>query len=137
MTDEETIRNFIQVIYPRAASSGNADVYAALYADDALWSAPNLPDRRGAANIRFAYIARNTDIDVATKLEDCAVAGDLGFATGLVHVLEMPRDGTPSVTYCFRAQWVFRKIQSTWKIKYQIWNDKPMHLVAPLFAKAP
>lgn len=137
MTDEQAIKNFIQAIYPAAASSGNADTYAALYADDALWSPPNLPDRRGPGNIRFAYIARNTDIDVAMKVEDHAVAGDLGFVTGLVYVVERRRDGTPPVTYFFRAQWIFRKIRGIWKIARQIWNDKPAQLVAPLFADAP
>lgn len=136
MTDEERIKNFIQVIYPAAASSGNADTYAALYADDALWSAPNLPDRRGPAGIRFAYIARNTDIRVATKVEDYAAAGDLGFATGLVHVIEAPRNGAPRMTYLFRAQWVFRKIRNAWKIQYQVWNDKPTDLIAEHFPEA-
>lgn len=131
--DLEVIKRLIEETYPNTANSGDADAYAALYTDNALWSPPSAPDRRGKANIRFGFIAKNSDINATMKVDGCEIIGDFGFVTAIARVKVMPRDGSESLLYFYRGLWHVRKISGDWKIDRQIWTEKPAYQLQPHF----
>jgi uncharacterized protein (TIGR02246 family) len=131
--DIEAVTRLIEETYQNTANSGDAEAYASLYTENAIWSPPSAPDRRGKANIKFGFIVKNADISATMKVDDCEVIGDFAFVTAMARVKVMPRDGSESILYFYRGLWHVRKIAGSWKIDRQIWTEKPAHQFQPHF----
>lgn len=125
--DIDAVKRLIEETYQNIANSGDPEAYVSLYTDDALWSPPSAPDRRGKANIKFGFIAKNSDISATMKVDDCEIIGDFGFVTAMARVKVMPRDGKEPILYFYRGLWHVRKISGNWKIDRQIWTEKPAY----------
>ncbi len=128
-------RSLIEATYPRVANSGDADAYAALYTQDAIWSPPDAPDRHGQSEIRFGYIAKNADINAMMHVDDVRIASTLAYVSALARVQVKHRAKGGNSTYFYRGLWLLRKEHGQWKIQRQIWTNKPAEPLADFFSQ--
>jgi uncharacterized protein (TIGR02246 family) len=128
MDDEATIRALLEERYTACLNTADVDSYSALYADDVIWAAPNLPDGRSRAEIAtlldglFSKVTQQLTVHV----DDLTVTGDsavaLGVATGTV-ARKPDGDAQPLK---LRAIWVLRRDDDgTWRITRQVGTPKP------------
>ena len=126
--DRDSIRKVFEEVYADNVRTKNLQGYGDMYTKDALWMAPNVPDRCGREDIveGFAESVANQDIDPVFTADEIEVMGDFGYVTGTsVATIYLQDDSTPKEVK-FRALWLMKKVQDTWKIDRQIWNNKPL-----------
>jgi len=123
--DREAIRSLIEKTYPELANAGDAEGYGELYTSDARWFPPHVPDRRGPAEIRFAFTAKNADIDARMHVDDLDVLGDIAHVSALARVLIRQRHTNATWEDSYRGFWLLRRQSGVWKIHRQIWTPKP------------
>jgi uncharacterized protein (TIGR02246 family) len=129
MDDETAIRELLEQRYAACLNGEDVDGYSALYADDVIWAAPNLPDGRSPAEIAklltglFSKVTQQltVHVDDLTVNADTAIA--LGVASGTV---ARKPDGDPQ-PLTIRAMWVLRRTDggSGWLITRQVGTPKP------------
>ncbi len=127
-SDRNEIRRVFEEVYAENVRSKNLQGYGEMYAEDALWMAPNVADRCGREDIveGFAEQIANQDIDPIFTADEIEVMGDFGYVIGISLATIYPHDGSPSKQVKFRALWLMKKYQGQWKIVRQIWNNKPL-----------
>ncbi len=123
--DKDEIRKLFEEVYPSNVIAGDLYGYADMYTEDALWIAPGDVVRRGPTDIAegfAAQIAKN-EINPSLTAEEIEVIGDFGYIVGVSEAKIRSRDDSESTRVAlFRAVWLMRKEQGTWKIARQIWN---------------
>ena len=126
--DRNEIRRVFEEVYAENVRSKNLEGYGNMYTEDALWMAPDAIDRCGRAEIveGFAEQIANQDIDPVFTADEIEVMGDFGYVMGISIATIYPHNGSSSKQIKFRALWLMKKVQDTWKIDRQIWNDKPL-----------
>lgn len=127
-SDRDEIRKVFEVVYADNIRTKNLQGYGEMYTEDALWMAPNVSDRCGKEDIieGFAESVANQDIDPVFTADEIQVMGDFGYVIGISIATIYPNDGSAPKEVKFRALWLMKKIQGSWKIDRQIWNSKPM-----------
>lgn len=127
-SDREAIRQVFEEVYADNVRTKNLTGYGEMYTDDALWMAPNVPDRCGREDIieGFAQSVVNQDIDPTFTAEEIEVMGDVGYVIGVSLANIYPLDGSPAKQAKFRALWLMKQEGGEWKISRQIWNNKPL-----------
>lgn len=128
ISDCDAIRRVFEEVYADNVRSKNLMGYGEMYTEDALWMAPNVPDRCGKGDIveGFAESVANQDIDPMFTADEIEVMGDFGYAIGISIATIYPHDGSPAKEAKFRALWLMKKEGGDWKIDRQIWNNKPV-----------
>jgi uncharacterized protein (TIGR02246 family) len=127
MDDEAAIRELLEVRYAACLNNEDVDGYSALYADDVIWAAPNMPDGRSPAEIARLLTALFSKVtqQLTVHLDDLTVNGDtaiaLGTATGTV---ARKPDGDPQ-PLALRAMWTLRGSDGGWVITRQVGTPKP------------
>jgi len=133
--DESAIQN-IQNAWYKAFNAGNGAGVAALYADDAVLMAPNVPEARGIAAIRDYYskaapesqAAGHTAVQGANS--DIGMAGDLAWQ-GYTYTVT---DQSGATVETGKSLTVFqRKDGGKWMIIRDTWNSD----AAPTSAATP
>ena len=124
----DQIRRVFESVYADNVRTKNLQGYGEMFTQDALWMAPNVPDRCGQAAIiaGFQEQVANQDIDPTFTADEIEVMGDLGYVIGTSIATIYPHDGSASTEAKFRALWLMKKVQGVWKINRQIWNNKPI-----------
>lgn len=127
-SDRDEIRRVFEEVYADNVRAKNLIGYGEMYTEDALWMAPNVPDRCGREDIiaGFAESVANQDIDPIFTADEIEVMGDSGYVIGISLATIYPNDGSPSKQAKFRALWLMKKVYGDWKIHRQIWNNKPL-----------
>ncbi|MEH2326860.1 MAG: DUF4440 domain-containing protein [Nostoc sp.] len=125
--DKEKIKEIFEEVYANNVKSENLHGYGEMYTENALWIAPNVPDRVGISDIveGFSEQIANSRIDPIFTAEEIEVIGDFGYVVGTSIATVSPKDGSPSKQVKFRALWLMKKDCDRWKINRQIWNNKP------------
>ncbi len=126
--DRDEIRRVFEEVYADNVRNKNLQGYGEMYTEDALWMAPNVPDRCGREDIieGFAESVANQDIDPLFTADEIEVMGDFAYVIGISIATIYPNDGSTSRQAKFRALWLMKKVQGLWKIDRQIWNNKPL-----------
>jgi uncharacterized protein (TIGR02246 family) len=126
--DKDQIRCVFEEDYPNNVRCANLSGYAQMYTEDALWMAPGVIDRCGISDIveGFAEQIYDNVIDPVFTAEEIEVMGDFGYVIGTSIATIRPKDGSPSRQSKFKALWLMKKEDRTWKINRQIWNNKPL-----------
>ncbi len=127
-SDRNEIRKVFEEVYAENVRAKNLQGYADMYTENALWMAPNVPDRCGREDIveGFAQQIANQDIDPTFTADEIEVMGDFGYVIGISLATISPDDDSPPKQAKFRALWLMKKKQGQWKIDRQIWNNKPL-----------
>ncbi|MDZ8223779.1 MULTISPECIES: YybH family protein [unclassified Nostoc] len=127
-SDKEKIRTVFEEVYAANVKSEDLCGYGEMYTEDALWMAPNVPDRVGINDIveGFSEQIASNKIDPIFTAEEIEVIGDFGYVLGISLATIYPKDGSPSKLVKFRALWLMKKQDNNWKISRQIWNNKPL-----------
>ena len=127
-SDKEKIRTVFEEVYAANVKSENLAGYGEMYTEDALWMAPNVPDRVGISDIieGFSQQIATNKIEPVFTAEEIEVMGDFGYVIGISVATVYPRDGSPSKQVNFRALWLMKKEHHHWKISRQILNNKPI-----------
>ncbi len=127
-TDREEIRKVFESVYADNVRAKNLQGYGEMYTEDALWMAPNEPDRCGREDIieGFAHQVAQQDIDPVFTADEIEIMGDVGYVNGISMATIYPQDGSPAKQVKLRALWLMQKVQGAWKINRQIWNNKPL-----------
>ncbi len=125
--DQEKIRIVFEEKYSNCVRNRDLDGYGELYTEDALWMSPNVADRRGIPDIKegFSLQIANQNIDPTFTADEIEVMGETGYVVGMSEARISPLDGNPPKIVKYRALWVMKKKDETWKIDRQIWNVKP------------
>jgi uncharacterized protein (TIGR02246 family) len=126
--DRDEIRKVFEEVYAENVKTKNLQGYGDMYTENALWMAPDVPDRRGRQDIieGFAETIANQDIDPVFTADEIEVMGDFGYVIGISIATIYPHDGSPTKQVNFRALWLMKKDCGSWKIDRQIWNNKPL-----------
>jgi uncharacterized protein (TIGR02246 family) len=126
--DEATIRG-INPAWFKAYNAGDANGLVALYAEDAVVSAPGVPAARGHNAIRALFmkdVAASAAAGVTLHggpTTDVGVSGDLGWESGTFTVTD--KSGATVDTGKYVS--VFGRKDGKWLILRDIWNtDGPM-----------
>ncbi|MEH2438512.1 MAG: DUF4440 domain-containing protein [Nostoc sp.] len=127
-SDKEKIKSVFEEVYAANVKSEDLCGYGEMYTEDALWMAPNVPDRVGINDIveGFSEQIASNKIDPIFTAEEIEVIGDFGYVLGISIATIHPKDGSPSKLVKFRALWLMKKQDNNWKISRQIWNTKPL-----------
>ncbi len=128
MSDREEIRRVFEDVYGENVRNKDLRGYGEMYTEDALWIPPDVQDRCGVEDIieGFAHTVTNQDIDPIFSADEIDVMGDFGYVNGISIAKIFPHDGSEPKTVKFRALWLMKKVNGEWKIKRQIWNNKPL-----------
>ncbi|MEA5470605.1 YybH family protein [Spirulina sp. 06S082] len=126
--DRSEIRRVFEEVYAENTRTKNIEGYGDMYTENALWMAPNVPDRCGREDIMagFAESIAHQDIDPVFTADEIEVMGDFGYVIGISLATIYPEDDSPSKQAKFRALWLMKKECGEWKIDRQIWNNKPL-----------
>lgn len=128
--DEAAFRS-INNSWFKAYNAGDVDAIVALYAEDAVVSAPGVPAARGHAaihelitnDIAGAKAAGTTDNE--GEMNDVGVSGNLGWEWGTFTVTDQSGDTVDQGKYVS----VFARRDGKWLIIRDIWNsDGPMQM---------
>ena len=127
-TDRNEIKRVFEEIYADNVRTKNLQGYGEMFTENALWMAPNEADRCGREDIieGFAQQVANQDIDPMFTADEIKVMGDFGYVIGISIATIYPHDGSAAKEAKFRALWLMKKVQGSWKIDRQIWNNKPI-----------
>ena len=127
-SDKEKIRSVFEEVYAANVKSEDLCGYGEMYTEDALWMAPNVPDRIGINDIveGFSEQIASNKIEPIFTAEEIEVIGDFAYVLGNSIATISPKDGSPSKLVKFRALWLMKKQGDNWKISHQIWNNKPL-----------
>lgn len=127
-SDRDEIKKVFEEVYAENVRTKNLEGYGDMYTENALWMAPDVPDRRGRQDIieGFAETIANQDIDPVFKADEIEVMGDFGYVIGISNATIKPQDGSPLKKVKFCALWLMKKDGGSWKIDRQIWNNKPL-----------
>lgn len=127
MSDREEIQKVFERVYVDNVRQKKVDDYGKMYTTDALWMAPDVPDRSGVDDIieGFAQSVAHQDIEPIFTADEIEVMGDFGYVIGTSEANIYPDDGSPAKEVKFRALWLMKKVNGEWKIDRQIWNKKP------------
>jgi ketosteroid isomerase-like protein len=113
--------------YVRGATSGNTDTLLSLYTDDAVLMPPNRPAISGRDKIRAAFASVGSyGITFATT--GLTVTGDVAIERGIWQARMAPPGGSLAVVRDGKYLTHWHRINGTWLMAEQIWNDdyKPM-----------
>lgn len=128
MSDEEAIRELLQVEYPARLNAGDIDGYVEMYDDDVVWGVPNLPDATSRQQIAalLGKILSKVSQTVDVSVDDVVIDGDhaIAMATASGTAARKP-DGDPQ-PLALRVMWGLRRIESEWKIIRQVGTPKPV-----------
>ena len=126
-SDRNQIKKIFEEIYPENVRAKDPQRYAAIFTEAAVQMPPNVPDRRGQADIAAGFSEQVADkaLDPSLIAEEVHVIGDFGYVTGIAMVTVYTSDGSPSNEIKFRGLWLMKKEQGEWKIDCQILNEKP------------
>ena len=122
--DQEAVKA-VNVAWFKAYNAHDVDAISALYADDAVMSAPGMPSARGAAAIKDAF--RN-DLAAATKAgisnnigtsEEMGVSGDLAWESNTFTATDKSGKTLDRGKYVT----VFERRNGKWLIIRDIWNS--------------
>jgi ketosteroid isomerase-like protein len=130
--DLAIIQNMIEVIYPGFINAGDTGGYTSMYMSDAVWSAPDMPDRRGALQIGLGFSASNF-VRALVHVDDLDVIGDRAFVSALERVSSALQGTDAQATHYHRSLWLLRKHQGHWRIQRKIWTHKPSNLLREFF----
>jgi uncharacterized protein (TIGR02246 family) len=134
--DEAAIRA-VDSTWFAAHNAGDADAVAALYADDAVVSAPGAPPARGSAAIGKAIAKDVADVKaggftlVASPTADIGVSGDLGWIWNTFTVTDKSGATVDAGKYLTLAA---RK-DGRWRIIRDIWNSDNPPMPPPTAAR--
>ena len=127
MSDEDAIRDLLEVRYPAHLNSGDIEGYVDLYDDDVMWGVPNLPDATSRAQIEtlLGKILSKVEQTVDVVVDDLVIDGDLGIAmaTATGTAARKP-DGDPQ-PLALRVMWGLRRNDAGWRIIRQVGTPKP------------
>ncbi|MEL6580373.1 MAG: SgcJ/EcaC family oxidoreductase [Cyanobacteria bacterium J06621_12] len=126
--DREEIKSVFESVYADNVKTKNLQGYGEMFTEDALWMPPNAPDRCGKAEIITGFSAQvaSQSIDPVFIADEIEVMGNFGYVVGTSTATIYPDDGGASKQAKFRALWLMQKVQGSWKIDRQIWNNKPI-----------
>jgi uncharacterized protein (TIGR02246 family) len=126
-TDEAAIRA-VDSSWFAAHNAGDADAVTALYADDAVVSAPGAPPARGSAAIGETIAKDVADTKaaglslVASPTADIGVSGDLGWIWNTFTV----KDKSGATVSAGKYLTLAARKNGQWRISRDIWNsDNP------------
>lgn len=127
-SDVIAIQQLVATTYRTLVMAHDASGYANLYSDDVLWSPPNGPDQTSRQGIEsgMQQMFDKFAFDVNLQAEEVEVHGESAYALGIVDGVLTPRNGEAPLRIRFRAFWLLRKEAGEWKIRRQIWNNKPI-----------
>jgi uncharacterized protein (TIGR02246 family) len=111
--------------YVAALSSGNADHYAALFTEDAVFMAPSRPALFGRQAVWEAVRSffQGATERLEPTINNLSVAGDWAFAHGTFTLTVVPNEGTDREREQGKFLWIFERHNSgSWKIARYIWN---------------
>ncbi|MCC5624042.1 DUF4440 domain-containing protein, partial [Nostoc sp. CHAB 5715] len=80
-SDKDKIREIFEEVYANNVKSEDLAGYGEMYTENALWMAPNVPDRVGISDIveGFSEQIANNRIDPIFTAEEIEVIGDFGY----------------------------------------------------------
>jgi len=122
--DREAVQA-VNVAWFKAYNAHDVDAISALYADDAVMSAPGMPSARGAAAIKEAF---GKDLAAATKAgisnnigtsEEMGVSGDLAWESNTFTATDKSGKTLDRGKYVT----VFERRNGKWLIIRDIWNS--------------
>lgn len=122
--DKEAVRA-VNVSWFKAYNARDVDAIAALYADDAVLSAPGAPSARGTAAIKEAFrkdIANATKAGISNNAgtsEELGVSGDLAWEWNTYSAA----DKSGKVVEKGKYVTVFERRNGKWVIIRDIWNS--------------
>lgn len=122
--DQEAVKA-VNVAWFKAYNAHDAAALSALYADDAVLSAPGAPSARGAAAIRDAFqkdIAASTKAGISNSVgtnEELGVSGDLAWESNTFSVTDKAGKTLDRGKYVT----VFERRNGKWLIIRDIWNS--------------
>jgi uncharacterized protein (TIGR02246 family) len=127
MDDEAAIRELLEQRYAACLSAGDVDAYSALYADDVIWAAPNMPDGRSRAEIAtlLERLFSKVSQQLTVQVDDLTVTGDLAVALGIATGTVTRKPDGDAQPLRLRAMWVLRRDGTTWRISRQVGTPKP------------
>lgn len=108
-----------------AHNAGDADAVAALYADDAVVSAPGAPPARGSAAVRAVIAKDVADMKAggftlaASPTPDLAASGDLGWIWNTFAV----KDKAGATVDAGKYLTLLARRDGQWRIVRDIWNS--------------
>ncbi|MEL6438585.1 MAG: SgcJ/EcaC family oxidoreductase [Cyanobacteria bacterium J06621_8] len=128
ISDREAIKRVFEVDYAENMRTKNLKGYGEMYTEDALWMAPNIPDRQGRKEIEegFTQLVAKQDIEPQFTADEIEVMSDFGYVIGVSIAKIYPLDGSPPKESIYKALWLMKKEGKDWKISRQIWNNKPL-----------
>lgn len=95
---------------------------ASLYADDAVWMPPNSPMIKGRAAIEAAFKERFKGPGVLKFTSTTsAMSGSLAFVAA-TYTVTVPAEGAAPVSFTAKSLTVFKRIENSWKIAYDMQN---------------
>ena len=115
--------------YLAAENAGDAAALAALYTDDGVYMAPNLPAASGKAAIQAVYEQMFGPVTVQASATTASVdiAGDWGIDQGSYKTTVTPKAGGNAVEDMGKYIAILRKSESGWNVRSLIWNsDMPL-----------
>ena len=126
-SDRNQIKKIFEETYPESARSKDPQRYAAMFTKTALQMPPNVPDRRGQADIAAGFAEQVADkaLEPSLTAEEIHITEDFGYVIGIARVAVHPSDRSASTQLKFRGLWLMKKELGDWKIDRQIWNEKP------------
>lgn len=126
--DVAAIKTLLSDTYGSVVMAHDVEAYSKLYSDDAIWAAPDAPDRTGPADIQagIKVLFDKFKFEVTPQPQEIEVRGDFAYAFGIVDGVLTPRAGGDKVKIQFRILWLLRREGNGWKIFRQIWNKKPV-----------
>jgi uncharacterized protein (TIGR02246 family) len=122
---DETAVRAINTAWFKAYKAGDGAAVAALYAEDAVLSAPGAPASRGKASIREYYVKAVAEFAAAGLAEadgptsDVGASGDLAWQWGTYIVTDKSGAGVEAGKYTT----VFQRKDGKWMIIRDTWNS--------------
>jgi uncharacterized protein (TIGR02246 family) len=122
---DETAIRAVNTAWFKAFNAGDGEALAALYADDAVLSAPGAPAARGKASIREYYVKAVAALAAAGlansdgPTSDVGASGDLAWQWGTYVVTDKSGAGVDAGKYTT----VFQRKNAKWMIIRDTWNS--------------
>jgi uncharacterized protein (TIGR02246 family) len=129
--DKSAVRA-VSIAWKNAYNAGNATAVAALYAEDAVLSAPGEPAIQGKAAIREYFVKRVAEFSVAGLTVTDAPIGDVGASGDLAFQWETYRvtDKSGALVDAGKLLTLFQRKSGNWMIIGDTWNSDAMRVVS-------